>query len=109
MQERLGKEGGDEILAEAQREASRLQGQGVAQFREEMAKGVRDSIEQMREAGLDPSLLMFFMWTEALKDVAEKGRGNVIFLDGSVEGMEKQMKHMLALGRLPQQPPRNDR
>jgi len=97
-----------QIAAEAQREASRLQGQGVAQFREEMAKGVRDSIEQMREAGLDPSFLMFFMWTEALKDVAEKGRGNVIFLDGSVEGMEKQMQHLLALGRLPPQTRRAD-
>ena len=89
-----------QIAAEAQREASRLQGQGVAQFREEMARGVRDSIEQMREAGLDPSFLLFFMWTEALKDVAEKGTGNVIFLDGSVEGMEKQMKQLTALGRI---------
>lgn len=93
-----------QIAAEAQREASRLQGQGVAQFREEMAKGVRQSIAEMTQAGLDPSFLLFFMWTEAIKHFAEQGKGNVIFLDGSVSGMEDQMKHMMginALGRVP--------
>ncbi|MSQ81723.1 MAG: SPFH domain-containing protein [Myxococcales bacterium] len=89
-----------QIAAEAQREASRLQGQGVAQFREEMAKGVRQSISEMTQAGLDPSFLLFFMWTEAIKHFAEQGKGNVIFLDGSVEGMEGQMKHMMGLSSL---------
>jgi prepilin-type processing-associated H-X9-DG protein len=37
------------------------------------------------------------MWTEALKHVAENGRGNVIFLDGSPQGMEKTMQQMGAL------------
>ncbi len=89
-----------QIAAEAQREASRLQGQGVAQFREEMAKGVRQSIAEMTQAGLDPSFLLFFMWTEAIKHFAEQGKGNVIFLDGSVEGMETQMKHMMGMNAL---------
>jgi len=91
-----------QISAEAQREASRLQGQGVAQFREEMAKGVRQSIEQMRDAGLDPSFLLFFMWTEAVKHFAEQGKGNVIFLDGSAEGMQTQFKQMMAMNQLEQ-------
>jgi prepilin-type processing-associated H-X9-DG protein len=89
-----------QISAEAQREASRLQGQGVAQFREEMAKGVRQSIEQMKEAGLDPTFLLFFMWSEAIKHFAEEGKGNVIFLDGSVEGMQRQLREVSALGQL---------
>jgi prepilin-type processing-associated H-X9-DG protein len=89
-----------QISAEAQREASRLQGQGVAQFREEMAKGVRQSIEQMKEAGLDPTFLLFFMWSEAIKHFAEQGKGNVIFLDGSVEGMQRQLREVTALGQL---------
>ncbi len=89
-----------QIAAEAQREASRLQGQGVAQFREEMAKGVRQSIAEMTQAGLDPSFLLFFMWTEAIKHFAEQGKGNVIFLDGSVQGMESQMKHMMGMNSL---------
>ena len=32
----------------------------------------------------------------ALKEFAEKGKGNVIFLDGSVDGMEKTVKQMMA-------------
>lgn len=89
-----------QISAEAQREASRLQGQGVAQFREEMAKGVRQSIAEMTEAGLDPTFLLFFMWTESLKHFAEQGKGNVIFLDGSTEGMQRNMREMMAMGEL---------
>lgn len=89
-----------QISAEAQREASRLQGQGVAQFREEMAKGVRQSIAEMTEAGLDPSFLLFFMWTEAIKHFAENGRGNVIFLDGSTEGMQRQMTELMGMHQL---------
>jgi prepilin-type processing-associated H-X9-DG protein len=89
-----------QISAEAQREASRLQGQGVAQFREEMAKGVRQSIEEMKQAGLDPTFLLFFMWSEAIKHFAEEGKGNVIFLDGSVEGMQRQLREVTALGQL---------
>jgi prepilin-type processing-associated H-X9-DG protein len=37
------------------------------------------------------------MWTEAIKNFAEYGKGNVIFLDGSAEGMEKTMKQIQAL------------
>jgi regulator of protease activity HflC (stomatin/prohibitin superfamily) len=89
-----------QISAEANREASKLQGQGVAQFREEMAKGVRQSVEQMKQAGLDPGFLLFFMWTESLKHFAEQGKGNVIFLDGSTEGMQRQMREMMAMNQL---------
>jgi prepilin-type processing-associated H-X9-DG protein len=37
------------------------------------------------------------MWTEAIKNFAEYGKGNVIFLDGSAEGMEQTMKQIQAL------------
>jgi prepilin-type processing-associated H-X9-DG protein len=37
------------------------------------------------------------MWTEAIKNFAEYGKGNVIFLDGSAEGMEATMKQIQAL------------
>ncbi len=89
-----------QISAEAERDASRLRGQGVAQFREEVAKGVRQSINEMTEAGLDPSFLLFFMWTESIKHFAEQGKGNVIFLDGSLEGMQSQMRQMMAMNML---------
>lgn len=84
------------IAAQAEKEASQLKGQGIALFREEVAKGMSEAAEQMKAANLDTSLILFSMWTEAVKEFAEKGQGNVIFLDGSVDGMEKTMQQMMA-------------
>lgn len=80
------------ISAEAEREAARLRGQGIALFREEVAKGVSSAAVELRQANLDTNFILFSMWTEAIKNFAEYGKGNVIFLDGSTEGMEHTMK-----------------
>ncbi|WP_290791142.1 SPFH domain-containing protein [Flavihumibacter sp. UBA7668] len=85
------------IAAEAEREAARLRGQGVALFREEVAKGMSEAADRMRQANLDTNVILFSMWTEAVKNFAEYGKGNVIFLDGSAEGMEKTMKQIQAM------------
>jgi regulator of protease activity HflC (stomatin/prohibitin superfamily) len=88
------------ISAEAEKIAAQLRGQGVALFREEVAKGMAESAKLMNEADLDASLILFSIWTEAIKHFAEQGKGNVIFLDGSTEGMEKSMKQMMALQQI---------
>ncbi|HZH63636.1 MAG TPA: SPFH domain-containing protein [Flavisolibacter sp.] len=85
------------IAAEAEREAARLRGQGVALFRKEVAAGMTEAAEQMKQANLDTNVILFSMWTEAVKNFAEYGKGNVIFLDGSADGMEKTMKQIQAL------------
>ena len=85
------------ISAEAEREAARLRGQGVALFREEVARGMSEAAEQMKRANLDTNVILFSMWTEAIKNFAEVGKGNVIFLDGSSEGMEKTMRQIQSL------------
>jgi regulator of protease activity HflC (stomatin/prohibitin superfamily) len=85
------------IAAEAEREAARLRGQGVALFRQEVAKGMTEAAEQMKQANLDTNVILFSMWTEAVKNFAEYGKGNVIFLDGSADGMEKTMKQIQSL------------
>jgi regulator of protease activity HflC (stomatin/prohibitin superfamily) len=85
------------ISAEAEREAARLRGQGIALFREEVAKGMSSAAEELRQANLDTNFILFSMWTEAIKNFAEFGKGNVIFLDGSTEGMEKTMKQFQSL------------
>jgi regulator of protease activity HflC (stomatin/prohibitin superfamily) len=85
------------ISAEAEREAARLRGQGVALFRQEVAKGMTEAAEQMKQANLDTNVILFSMWTEAVKNFAEYGKGNVIFLDGSADGMEKTMRQIQAL------------
>jgi regulator of protease activity HflC (stomatin/prohibitin superfamily) len=85
------------ISAEAEREAAKLRGQGIALFREEVAKGLSSAAEELRQANLDTNFILFSMWTEAIKNFAEYGKGNVIFLDGSIEGMDKSMKQFQAL------------
>lgn len=88
------------ISAEAERTASQLRGQGVALFREEVARGMAESAKVMSEANLDASLILFSIWTEAVKHFAEQGKGNVIFLDGSTEGMDKTMRQLLAVEKM---------
>ncbi|MBY0347349.1 MAG: SPFH domain-containing protein [Hydrotalea flava] len=85
------------ISAEAEKEAARLRGQGVALFREEVAKGMSQAAEQMKQANLDTNVILFSMWTEAIKNFAEVSNGNVIFLDGSPEGMDKNMQQIKAM------------
>ena len=85
------------IAAEAEREAARLRGQGVALFREEVAKGMTQAAEQMKQANLDTNVILFSMWTEAIKNFAEVGKGNIMFLDGSTEGMQRTMEQLMGL------------
>lgn len=88
------------IAAEAEREAARLRGQGVALFREEVAKGMSQAAEQMKQANLDTNVILFSMWTEAIKNFAELGKGNMLFLDGSPEGMQKTMNHIMGMVKM---------
>ena len=88
------------IAAEAERQAAQLRGQGVALFREEVAKGMTMAAKEMQQANLDTSVILFSMWTEAIKHFAENSKGNVIFLDGSSDGMEKTMKQLMSLNQL---------
>jgi regulator of protease activity HflC (stomatin/prohibitin superfamily) len=85
------------IAATAEREAAQLRGQGIALFREEVAKGMTNAAQEMQQANLDTSVILFTMWTEAIKQFAEYSEGNVIFLDGSTDGMNNTMKQMMAM------------
>ncbi len=88
------------ISAEAEKIAAKLRGEGVSLFRQEVAKGMTEAAKEMEEAKLDASVMLFVMWTEALKHFAENGQGNVILLDGSTEGMEKTLHQMMAMDQI---------
>ncbi len=85
------------ITAEAERQAARLRGEGVALFREEVAKGLSTAAREMHQANMDTSVIMFTMWTESIKHFAENGKGNIIFLDGSSEGMKRTMEEIMSI------------
>lgn len=88
------------ISANAEREAAQMRGQGVALFRQEVAKGMTEAAKELQTANLDTSVILFSMWTEAVKNFAEQGKGNIIFLDGSPDGMQQTMRQMMALSSL---------
>ncbi|MCX2482144.1 SPFH domain-containing protein [Pedobacter sp. MR2016-24] len=92
------------IAAAAEREAAQLRGQGIALFRAEVAHGMTKAAQEMEQANLDISVILFTMWTESIKHFAENSDGNVIFLDGSTEGMNKTMKEMMSMQVAKQKP-----
>ncbi|MFI5204745.1 MAG: SPFH domain-containing protein [Flavobacteriales bacterium] len=85
------------IAAEAEREAAIMRGQAVARFREEVAKGMSHAAKEMQQSNLDSSFILFSMWTEAIKHFAEHGKGNVMFLDGSTDGMQHTIHQMMGM------------
>jgi regulator of protease activity HflC (stomatin/prohibitin superfamily) len=87
------------IAAEAERIAAQLRGQGVALFRQEVAKGMSSAAKEMQEAHLDSSMILFSMWTESLKHFAENGKGNTIFLDGSTDSMQRTMREIMSVAK----------
>ncbi len=99
------------IAAEAEKTAAQLRGQGVALFREEVARGLAEAANRVSEEGVDPALILFSMWTETIRQMAEQGRGNVLFLDGSPDGMERSFRQLASMnmvslgGSLPLPPP----
>lgn len=85
------------IQAEAERIAWKLRGQGVSEFRKEVSKGVHVAVEELTSAGLDPNYLLFFMYTESLKYIAENSNaGSTIFVDNNPSAPNTIMQQMSA-------------
>jgi regulator of protease activity HflC (stomatin/prohibitin superfamily) len=87
------------IAAEAEKVAAQMRGQGVALFREEVAKGMAEAAKEMKSANLDSSFILFSMWTEAVRHFAEHGNGNTIFLDGSPNNMQRTLHELMSVGQ----------
>jgi regulator of protease activity HflC (stomatin/prohibitin superfamily) len=87
------------IAAEAEKIAAQMRGQGVALFREEVAKGMAEAAKEMQSANLDSSFILFSMWTEAIRHFAEHGEGNTIFLDGSPDKMQRTLHELMSVSK----------
>lgn len=88
------------ITAEAEALAAQRRGEGVRMFRAEVAKGLADAAQTVANAGGNEALVLFAMWTETLRDAVREGKGNVIFLDGSTDGMESALRRLTGLQQL---------
>ncbi len=68
------------ISAQAEKESSQLKGEGIALFRQEVAKGMAGAAKEMEGAKLDSSLILFSMWNEAVKTFRQEGKYNVFII-----------------------------
>ena len=89
-----------QVKAEAERDASRFKGEGNARFREQVAQGLANAGKVLNENGVPPGFMLFTMWLHDMKYISEHSKGNVLFFDGSNEGLERTMKQMQGLKSL---------
>lgn len=88
------------VKAEAERDASLLKGEGNARFREHVAQGLANAGKVMEGGGVPPGFMLFTMWLDGMKYISEHGKGNVLFFDGSNEGLERTLRQMQGLKSL---------
>jgi regulator of protease activity HflC (stomatin/prohibitin superfamily) len=86
------------VLAQAERDADQLRGEGNALLRQNVAAGLADAGRVMEQNGVDPSFMLYTMWLECMRHVASHSHGNILSFDGSIEGFEKTMKQLTMLG-----------
>lgn len=91
-----------QVKAEAERDATERKGEGNARFREHVAEGLANAGKTLNENGVPPGFMLFTMWLDGMKYISEHGKGNVLFFDGSNEGLERTMKQMQGLKSLDQ-------
>lgn len=94
------------ISADAERIAAQMRGQGIAAFREEVAKGMAIATETMGNGADGMAAMLFSMWIDGMKQIAEVDNGNVMFFDGSVNGLENTMKQIQAMNFMKEQKPK---
>lgn len=88
-------------VAEAEAQAKRVMAEAERDAEILMADGVVESGRRMTAQGLDHSFMLYTMWLDAMKFVAEHSQGNILSFDGSMEGFEKTVKQMALLGGHP--------
>jgi regulator of protease activity HflC (stomatin/prohibitin superfamily) len=89
------------LLAQAEKDADALRGEGNALLRARIAEGLAEAGRRMEANGVDPAFMLYTMWLDCMKHVASHSHGNILSFDGSVEGFDKTMRQMSQLGRTP--------
>lgn len=86
------------IGAEAEKKASALRGEGLALFRKNIAQGMKEAAESLRNAGVDANFLLFLEYTDALKYVADHSQGKVIFMDNGAGAAQRIVQNIVGMG-----------
>jgi regulator of protease activity HflC (stomatin/prohibitin superfamily) len=86
------------IGAEAEKKAAALRGEGLALFRRNIAEGMKEAAANLRQAGVDSSILLFLEYTDALKYVADHAQGKVVFMDNGAGATVRVAQQISSLG-----------
>ncbi|KEI35190.1 putative stomatin/prohibitin-family membrane protease, subunit YbbK [Francisella sp. W12-1067] len=89
--------------AEGQKESMKLLGEGIAEQRKAIARGLRVSIEDVKE-GTDgsisseyiSSLVMMYQYLDTLENMTKSGKSNVIFTPNSPRGFNNLISEMIS-------------
>lgn len=87
------------VVAQADKDADQLRGEGNALLRKQMAIGLAEAGKTMEANNVEPSFMLYTMWLDAMKLVASQSHGNILSFDGSMDGFDKTMRQMNQLSR----------
>lgn len=86
--------------AEAEAESKRLTGQGYANLRSEISKGIQDSMNTLKEAGLESlpatTLILTTQYLETLEKMSSTGKLNTILLPGGAGGADSIREQLIS-------------
>ncbi|WP_191092522.1 SPFH domain-containing protein [Francisella sp. SYW-9] len=89
--------------AEGQKESMKLLGEGIAEQRKAIARGLRVSIEDVKEGAGDnisseyiSSLVMMYQYLDTLENMTKSGKSNVIFTPNSPKGFNNLTSEMIS-------------
>lgn len=92
------------VVAQADKDADNLRGEGNALLRKQMAIGLAGAGEIMEANGVDPAFMLYTMWLDAMKFVVSHSHGNILSFDGSMQGFDKTMRQMNQLSKVAAKP-----
>jgi regulator of protease activity HflC (stomatin/prohibitin superfamily) len=86
--------------ARAEAESKRLQGQGIADQRREIAKGLEDSVEVLNKAGINAqeasALIVITQHYDTLQSMGETSKSNLIMLPNAPSTASDMMTQLIA-------------
>jgi regulator of protease activity HflC (stomatin/prohibitin superfamily) len=82
------------LVAQAEKDADQLRGEGNALLRKQIASGLAEAGSTMEAHRVDPELMLYTMWLDSMKYIASHSHGNILSFDGSNDGYEKTLKQM---------------
>jgi regulator of protease activity HflC (stomatin/prohibitin superfamily) len=88
------------LVAQAEKDADGLRGEGNALLRENIARGLAIAGKTMESNEIPPAFMLYTMWLDSMKHVASASHGNILSFDGSLDGFDKTMRQMNQLASI---------